>query len=77
MGIRWLRLDIEEDRDDDLDDFDNDHIADDHGDGLDDMDDVNSAKEKEVNDCKKIKSQSLLSRCTWAVMQFTPVNFII
>ena len=61
MGIRWLRLDIEEDRDDDLDDFDNDHTADDHGDGLDDMGDVNSAKEKEVNDCKKIKSQSLLS----------------
>ena len=49
MGIRWLRLDIEEVSDDDLDDFDNDHIADDHGDGLDDMGDVNSAKE---NDCQ-------------------------
>ena len=48
MGIRWLRLDIEDDRDD-HDDFDNDHIADDHGDGLDDMGDVNSAKE---NDCQ-------------------------
>ena len=34
-------------------------------------------KKKEVSDYKKIKSQSLLSRCTWAVMQFTPVNFII
>ena len=75
MGIRWLRLDIEEDRDDNLDDFDNDHIADDHGDGLDDMDDINGAKENEVSDCKKI--QSVLSLCTWAVMQFTPVNFII
>ena len=49
MGIRWLRLDIEEDRDEDLDDFDNDHIADNHGDCLDDMGDVNSAKE---NDCQ-------------------------
>ena len=77
MGIRWLRLDIEEDRDDDLDYCDNGDNADDHGDGLDDMDDVNDAKEKEVNDYKKIKSQSLLNRCTWAVMQFTPVNFII
>ena len=49
MGIRWLRLDIEEDRDDDLDDFDNGDGADDHGDGLDDIGDVNSAKE---NDCQ-------------------------
>ena len=59
------------------DDDDGDDDAEDNGDGLDDTDDVNDAKEKEVNDCKKIKSQSLLNRCTWAVMQFTPVNFII
>ena len=59
-------MDIEEGRDDDLDNFDNDHIANDHGDGIDDMDNVNGTKEKEVSDYKKIKSQSVLNRCTIA-----------
>ena len=59
MGIRWLRLDIEDDRDDNLDDLAMIILLMIMGMVL--MTWKKCTKEKEVSDYKKIKSQSLLS----------------